>query len=113
LRHTLEQIWESLRFGALRVTSDTLPHLIEIDVLLGNLDPTAVRVELYAEAILGGDPVRQTMTWARELPTASSRAVYRTAMPATPPASDYSARVMPQRPGVAVPLKCNRIAWQR
>ena len=34
-------------------------------------------------------------------------------LPTTRPARDYTARVIPQRSGVAVPLESARILWQR
>ena len=112
-RHTVEQGWRSLRFGALRVKTDADHHLIEVDLLLEDVDPNAVHVELYADAVHDGDPIRQTMTWAHALPDASRGGVYRATVPATRPASDYTARVMPQHPGMAVPLECGLILWQR
>jgi glycogen phosphorylase len=35
--------------------------VFEVEVFLNDLDPNAVRVELYADGINGGDPVRQEM----------------------------------------------------
>ena len=36
-------------------------HVFEVQVYLNDLDPNAVRVELYADGINGGAPVRQEM----------------------------------------------------
>ena len=82
-------------------------------VFLNDLDPNAARVELYANGINGGDPARVEMKCAQPLPDASRRCVYHAAVPATRPSSDYTARVIPQRSGVAVPLESARILWQR
>ena len=49
-------------------------------------------------------PVRQEMKWARTLSDVSRGGVYHATVAATRPASDYTARVIPQRSGVAVPL---------
>jgi starch phosphorylase len=38
---------------------------------------------------------------------------YRAEVPASRPAADYTARVMPHCPGVLVPLEADRILWQR
>ena len=88
-------------------------HLFEIEVLLNDLEPDEVRVELYADGLDGGDPERQEMKWARALPGAARGGVYHATVAETRPAGDYTARVMPQRAGVAVPLECARILWQR
>ena len=72
-----------------------------------------MRVELYADAVNGAPAVREEMKWVRALPDASGGAVYRAAVPAARDAGDYTARVMPRRCGVAVPLELPRILWQR
>jgi starch phosphorylase len=39
--------------------------------------------------------------------------IYSAAVSADRPASDYTARVVPSRDGVAVPLEAARVVWQR
>ncbi len=109
--HRVDLKWDSLRFGDLRVLSDAENLRFEVELSLNDLDPNEVRVELYADAIDGGDPVRQEMRWAQTL--SARRHLYRGTVPAIRPASDYTVRVIPQRAGVAVPLECTRILWQR
>jgi starch phosphorylase len=53
------------------------------------------------------------MKCARPLPDASRPCVYHATVPTTRPARDYTARVIPQRSGVAVPLESERILWKR
>ena len=81
--------------------------------LLSNSQRKAVRVELYADGINGGDPVREEMNCAGSLPDGSRRCVFHATVPAAHPASDYTARVIPQRYGVAIRLEFARILWQR
>jgi hypothetical protein len=45
--------------------------------------------------------------------TAFLSRVYRATVPAARPATDFTARVMPQRSGIAVPLESAHILWQR
>ena len=75
--------------------------------------PKAVRVELYADGVNGGEPVRQEMKRVRQLVGASGGYVYSAAVSAGRPARDYTARVIPHCDGVAVPLEAARILWQR
>jgi starch phosphorylase len=110
---SLHQHWDSLRFGALRVEGGAGHHAIEVEVLLGDMDPGAVRVELYADPTDGGDPVRQEMAAGPVSTGAPRRCLYHATVPATRPAGDYTARIVPRRAGVAVPLECARILWQR
>jgi len=112
-RRSLEQKWAELHFGEVKVETHGGHHAFEIQVCLNGLAPDAVRVELYADGINGGDPVREEMKRAQALPDASQRCVYHATTPATRPASDYTARVIPQCEGVAIPLEDPRILWQR
>jgi starch phosphorylase len=112
-RHAVDGKWGSLRFGDWRVETSADQHVFEVELLLNDLDPNAARVEIYADGIDGGDPVRVEMKCAQTPPGASGRSVYRATVPATRPAEDYTARVIPQRAGVAVPLESARILWQR
>ena len=109
----LEQKWSGLRFGDLRVETSADHHVFEVEIFLNGLAPDEVRVELYADGINGGDPVREEMKFARALPDAPSRCVYNAKVPAARQARDYTARVIPQRSGVAVPLESAKILWQR
>jgi starch phosphorylase len=112
-RHEVEGKWGSLRFGDLRVETNADHNVFEVEIFLNDLDPNAVRVDLYADGIAGSDPVRVEMKCARPQPDASRRRIYRATVPTTRPARDYTARVVPQRSGVAVPLESARILWQR
>jgi starch phosphorylase len=112
-QHTVDRKWNGLRFENVRVQSDAHYHQIEVELLLNDLDPSAVRVELYADGLKGGDPIRQEMKRARSASDTAGRCVFQATVLTTRPASDYTARVIPQRSGVAVPLECARILWQR
>jgi starch phosphorylase len=112
-QHDLDRTWESLRFGSLRVETNADQNVFEVEIFLNDLDPNAVRVELYADGINGADPVRVEMKCARPLPDASRGCVYRATVPTARPATDYTVRVIPQRSGVAVPLESAHILWQR
>ena len=112
-QHAVDREWGSLRFGSIRVDTNADHYVVEAEILLNGLSADAVRVELFADAINGGEPVRQQMSRALTLPAGPPRSVYHTTVPATRPASEYTARVIPQHPGVGVPLEFGRILWQR
>jgi len=112
-QRTLEQKWATLRFGEVQVETDGEQHVFDVQVYLNGLDPTAVRVELYADGVNGGAPVPQEMTRVRQLAGGANGYLYRALVPATRPAADHTARVVPHSPGVAVPLEAHRILWQR
>jgi starch phosphorylase len=112
-RRSLEQNWAVLHFGEVRVDSRDEQHLFQVQVYLGDLDYEAVEVEIYADGRDGGEPVRQQMQRLRRLAGAVGGYAYSAAVPADRPAADYTARVIPRCPGLAVPLEATRILWQR
>jgi starch phosphorylase len=112
-QHSLEQKWATLRFGEVKAELDGERYVFEAQVYLDDLDPNAVQVELYADGVNGDGPLRQAMTRDRELLGAVGGYVYRAAVPATRPATDYTARVIPHSPGITVPLEAAYILWQQ
>jgi starch phosphorylase len=110
---TLKQGWGNLRFGETTITGDGSHYKFEIQVYLNGLNPDMVRVELYAEGDNGGNPVCTQMAQGPELVGAENGFVYGAQVPATRPVTDYTARVIPHRKGVAVPLETAHILWQR
>ena len=72
-----------------------------------------MRIELYADGISGGAPVRQEMKRIRQLAGAPGGYVYSAAVSAARPPADYTARVIPNCDGVAVPLEAAHMLWQR
>lgn len=112
-RHALEQKWDALRFGEVKIETADGQHAFEAQTYLDGLDPETVRVELYADGIDGVAPERVEMKRVRQLVGATNGYAYRADVSAARPASDYTARLIPYRDGVAVPLEENHILWQR
>ncbi|MGD8589924.1 MAG: alpha-glucan family phosphorylase [Chromatiales bacterium] len=112
-RQALEQKWTALRFGEVVVYSEGEQQVFEVQVYLDELDPEAVRVELYAEGVDGSAPERVEMQQVRQLVGAANGYAYRASLPAIRPATDYTPRLIPNHPGVAVPLEAAHILWQR
>ena len=112
-QHNLKQKWATLRFGEVKVETKNQQHLFEVHVYLDDLDPSAVRVELFANGVNGAEPVRQELKCLRQLVGAVGGYLYGATVSADRPASDYTARVIPQHSGVPVPLESTRILWQR
>jgi glycogen phosphorylase len=111
-QRALEQNWSNLRFGEVKVASDGGKHIFEVQVYLNGLDPDIVRVELYADGMNGGEPVRQEMTRGQRLADANGY-IYNAQVPSNRSTTDYTARVIPHCDGVAIPLEDARILWQR
>jgi starch phosphorylase len=112
-RHALDQKWAALRFGEMKVEPGGGQRVFEVQVYLDDLDPEAVRVELYADGANGVAPERVEMKRVRQLVGAINGYAYRAGVPGARPATDYTARLIPHRDGVAVPLEAAHILWQR
>jgi starch phosphorylase len=108
----LEQNWSDLRFGEIKVTSDSEKHLFEVQLYLGGLDPSSVQVEIYASGADDSEPMHQQMMRGQQLVGANGF-IYSAEVPSSRPVRDYTARVIPHFPGAAVPLEAARILWQR
>jgi starch phosphorylase len=109
----LEQQWSALHFGELRQETTGEQHVFEVQVYLDDLDPTVVRVELYANGVDGSAAERVEMQRVRQLVGALNGYAYHAEVPATRPATDYTVRLIPHHDGVAVPLEDAHILWQR
>lgn len=77
---------------------------------LGELDSESVRVELYAEGLRRGTPVRQQMTRIERLSGSTNRFLYAADVQASRPWSDFTPRLMPFHAG-ALPLEALCILW--
>jgi starch phosphorylase len=109
----LEQSWPQLHFGQLQVERHEERWHIRVPVYLGMLDPTFVRVELYADAWEGQDVVQAPMVRGEPLSGAVNGYLYGGCVPATRPAEHFTPRIIPRHPAAHVPLEANYILWQR
>jgi starch phosphorylase len=112
-QHDIRQKWSHLRFGEMRVETAEGKYIFELQVYHNGLDPDAVSVELYADGIDGGDALRLQMGRGRKLIGTESGYLYTAEVEAVRLASDFTARLIPSHPGVAVPLEAGQILWQK
>lgn len=110
---TLREKWATLRFGEVKIHTSAAQHIFEVEVYFNDLDPSAVRVELYADGINDSPPIREEMTWTCRLAGESHGAMYRASVSAARFATDYTARIIPHYAGVSIPLEVDLIRWQR
>ena len=87
--------------------------MFSVRLHLNTLDPDMLRVELYADGVNGGAPERHPMLRVEPSPSDADACLYRARVPATRPATDYTARAIPSLPGAAVPIEAAHILWQR
>ncbi len=110
-RRQLEQEWPSISFGKLQIETRDGQHQFQLEVFFGKVDPQAVQVELIAPEA-DNRIWRQPMAREDRLPDREGGYLFTAKVPATRPAGDFTPRLIPYFPGVAVPLEIPLILWQ-
>jgi starch phosphorylase len=110
-QRALADAWGRVAFEELHIETRDGHHYFKVQVDLGGIHPDAVCVELFAD-VPDGAPFCQAMIRANALSQSDRSTIYTAEVPATRPASDFTPRLIPRFPGVAVPLEMNLILWQ-
>jgi glycogen phosphorylase len=112
-RDSLANHWSKLNFGQVHAETIGDVHSFRVQVYLDELEPGAVRVELYAQPRNGEPPVRQPMNRGDALVGAVNAFIYTAEVPSSRPMNDYTPRIVPAFADAQVPLEANQILWQR
>ena len=105
--------WREARFGAVRVDTREGEHHFTVDVHPGGLHADAIRVELFADSVQDGEPLRHMMTRGRALEGSDGGYEYTASVPVSRPAGDYTPRLLSHHPEARTPLEAAHILWQR
>ncbi len=113
-RQSLEKDWPSMQFLGTHVETAGGEHRFRVEVDLGAVNPASVTVELYAENLLPGEaPFRQKMAMGEKTANGANSHIYTSQVPSARPPGDFTPRIIPNRPGLSVPLELALILWQR
>jgi starch phosphorylase len=112
-RNKIARGWNTVHFGSMHVETRDGRHFFEVQVGPGNLGSRDFSVELYADA--RGEHGAEIVTMTAGDPTSDAKGFlnYGVDLAATRAARDYTPRVVPHHPNVAVPLEAGEILWQR
>ena len=88
-------------------------YVFQVQVFLDDLDPDAVKAELYAEGQNSNAPVTQPLIRGEHLVGSSNGFTYTARVPASRPAIDYTPRLVPAHSGAHVPLESSFILVAR
>jgi starch phosphorylase len=106
--------WPAIHIGASNVSATGERLRLSVPVFLGEIGPDDVTVELYADAGAAGGPAeRIPLQLGQPISGSAGGWMYAGEIAEGRPADDFTVRVVPQRPGVAVPAELPLIAWQR
>lgn len=105
--------WNTVRFGTVDIQTHDGRHFLRVQVIPGDFAPEQLRVELYADPVQGGAPDLEVMIASRVTDNSTATQTYSADIPATRPASDYTARMRPYHRSASMPLEASEILWQR
>jgi starch phosphorylase len=111
-KQDLERHWSAVRFVRVRIDTHDGQHFFQADVALGSLTPDHLRVELYADSAQGKSACLKVMHPSGPSADTPGSYTYSAQVSATRPASDYTARIVPNHPNALVPLEAGQIVWQ-
>jgi starch phosphorylase len=112
-QHTLANQWSTLRFGTFTSETRDGQHRFKVEIVPGGLHADQFRVELYAARTTANGPTPEVIPACDSSAGPSGTLLYSVCCPATRPAGDYTARVVPSHAGALVPLEASQILWQR
>ena len=107
----LHRHWHAIRWGNLDVQADAGVHAFRLQVYLGDIEPDAVNVQLYAEGASSGGADVHPMRRDHALSGAAGGFLYVADVPAGRAASDYTPRIIPANPAARIPAEANFIRW--
>jgi len=108
----LAENWSGMRFLGTSVSRDGEDWKFEVRVYLGEIDPSMVKVELYADPMDDKAPIKVAMTKEEPLAGVVNGYLYRARLPATRPAEHYTPRIVPYHPAALIPLEESHILWE-
>jgi len=112
IRHQLTDNWDKIKFGEIQKDAVKDGYSFHVTIGLNGVNPTTVAVEFYADGI-NGEVIEKIKLQPDAGENAGGETIYRGQVITKRPASDFTARLIPEYEGIAVPLEDGHILWQR
>lgn len=109
----LNSAWPGVHIGQPNFVRQADGWEVLVPVYLGDITPADVRVEVYAAPTSGSTAEVNTLSRDQAITGATGAYLWRGRLPGVRPVDEYTARVVPSRPGVRVPAEISLIRWQR
>jgi len=103
--------WSGIHWGNRDVQTVDGRHVFAVQVYLGEIQPDAVAVELYAESEPGGECATWPLRRDQPLSGAAGGYHYVGEVPADRPPGYYTPRVVPAHAEALVPVEARYISW--
>jgi len=108
----LDQKWGSMHFGEVKIISvKTIMKLKFRSISVISILIT-LQVDLFANGIDSKGHEVKKMTKGTKIEGTDNAYYYNASVASGRPATDYTPRVIPNLPGISVPLETNLILWQ-
>lgn len=104
--------WEAIHFGEIKMNTVNNQHQFEVQIFFNEENPDNVQVEMVPLVKNGDAPIVVVMNRGNKTEGESNGYLYTASVQANRPASDFTARVVPLIPSLALPLENSRITWQ-
>lgn len=104
--------WSKCRFGDLNIEPEKENYLFQVPVYLGELEPTEVCVEVYANPEHEEQPFCLTMNPLQRLAGSTNGYLFTGLVSATRPVEHYTVRIIPNHSSSSVPLEAGHILWR-
>jgi starch phosphorylase len=111
--NSLKQKWDEMHFGDVNIETQEQHHKFKVEIHLNGINPNSVRVELYADSINGGSPIKQEMKLINKSKADAEYYIFEAKVSSNRPAADYTPRVIPFFDKAEVPLEAVQILWQK
>ncbi|MGB5948344.1 MAG: alpha-glucan family phosphorylase [Parvibaculum sp.] len=110
---SLHMRWPTLHIGNVTINRNGESWNVIVPVYMGEVIPSSVQVELFADASNGLDPEVVLLHQEQAIPGSNNGYVYAGAVATSRPSDDYTVRVVPHHPDVFLPSELPLISWQR
>ena len=112
-QNSLERYWAELHFGEVQIDLKDNRWTFQVPVYFGEVDPSLVTVQLYADSLDGWESVQIPMTRGGKIPGALNGYIYQVETQAVRPAEHFTPRIIPTHPDASIPLEDTHILWQK
>ena len=109
----LQMHWASLHIGHPTTISTESSWRISIPIVLGEITPDTIRVELFADEKEGEAAEVVILHQEHAIPGAVNGYIYAGEVPARRPMEDYTVRIVPFHAQAMIPAELPLISWQR
>ncbi|MEI9988663.1 MAG: alpha-glucan family phosphorylase [Rhizomicrobium sp.] len=105
--------WPTLHIGNPTIQREDGSLLVYVPVYMGEVDPSSVHVELYADAV--GEQPPEVILLHREqaIPGSSNGYVFAGTVRTARASQDYTVRAVPYHPDAILPTELPLVTWQR